>query len=327
MRKSLTKGTKGKLFFAILLLFLGINLSLSVFKDYTGQVVDLLQRAQVYTPSNNKGQQVLLVSSIQKTDLEINGKFFYIVESPSGFVFVETDPDDKHIQNTLSNLPKHRFLLVTGVDEWEMVGSRGSRRKFFNITPNLQTDMTREFQRLYPNANLNELNTTHYLSRPRYDNTQFFGRVISIALCLIGVGLAIATINNIRENKKTYDLLRTKYPELQGNWKEITQQAKLTDKLLGLYVYKNTLISWNKGVRYIDFDDIKRMRAHEKIVQLKHGVNIYYVLRIVRKKGKNLDINFSYRFKKITPIEINAFLEKLQTIEPTLAKKIIFKQF
>lgn len=326
MRKSLTKGTKGKLFFAILLLFLGIYLSLNVFKDYNSQVVELLKTKRIYTPSNPNGQHVLLVSSIQKTNLEIDGKSFYLVENPSGFVFVEAKPDDEHIQNTLNDLPKHRFLLVSNVNEWEMIGRRRSRRKFFHITRELKEDMTFEFQRLYPNGDLNQLDTSHYVSRLKYNKTELIGRIIAIVLCLLGVGLAIITRNNILENKKTYDLLRVKYPELQGNWKEIQQHAKLIDKPLGLYVYKDTLISWNVGVRCIHFDDIKKMHAHEEIVLRKRGVNIYYILKIIRKKGKPMDITFSYRFKKITPLDINAFLEKLKTLEPTLEKKIILKK-
>lgn len=325
MRKSLTKGTKGKLFFAILLLFLGISLSLNVFKDYNSQVVDLLRNKRVYTPSNPIGQQVLLVSSIKKTDLEIDGNFFYIVESPQGFVFVETNPNDSHIQNTINNLPKHRFLLVSGVDEWEYTGGRRSRRKFYHITWRFREDMVQEFQRLYPNADISQLNTTHYVSRPRYDKSELIGRIIAVVLCLVGVGLAIITKDNILENKKTYDLLRTLYPELDGNWQAIPQHAKLSDKKLGLYVYKDSIISWNVGVRAVNFADVKRMRADKVIVQQKRGVYIYYVLKVVRKKGKAIDFKFSYRFKKITPVEINAFLEKLKTIEPTLEKKIVFK--
>lgn len=327
MRKSLTKGTKGKLFSALFLLFWSIVLSFSFFKDYNGKVADALRRKDVYTPENFRGDSVVLISSIKKTDLEVDGKFFYIVEQPHGFVFVEATPNDSHIENSLNDLPKNRFLLVSGVDEWEYTGSRRSRRKFYHITWRFREDMIREFQRLYPHADINQLDILHYASRSKYDTGEFWESIILIVLFLIGVGLAIITKNNILENKKTYDLLRTKYPELDGNWKAIKQHAKLSDKKLGLYVYKDSIISWNVGVRAVHFADVKRMRADKVIVQQKRGAYIYYVLKVVRKKGKAIDFKFSYRFKKITPVEINAFLEKLKTIEPALEKKIVFRKF
>lgn len=326
MRKSLTKGTKGKLFLAIFFLLWSIVIGWGTFKNYNNQVVDMLQARRIYTPDTFRGSSVLLVSSIKKTDLEVEGKKFYIVEQPHGFVFVEASPEDIHIQNTLNELPQHRFLLVSGIDEWEMVRTgRRSRRKFYYITDSFREDMISEFKRLYPNADVNQLDTMHYASRSKYDSSEFWARVILIILFLVGVGLAFVTRDNIRENKKTYDWLRTKYPELAGNWQAIKQHAKLIDKRLGLYVYKDTLISWNVGVRCIDFNDIKSMRAEQVVVRHKRSVSYYYVLKIVRKKGKAIDLNFSYRFKKVTPVEINAFLDKLKELEPMLAKKIIFK--
>lgn len=185
--------------------------------------------------------------------------------------------------------------------------------------------MTLEFQRLYPNADLSQLNTKLYVSRSRYDKSELLGSIFAIALFLVGVGLAFITKDNILKNKKTYDLLRTLYPELDGNWQAISQHARLSDQKLGLYVYKDSIISWNVGVRMVHFDDVKRMRADKVLVQLKRDSYVYYILKIIRKKGKAIDFQFSYRFKKVTPVEINAFLEKLKTIEPTLDKKIVFK--
>ena len=280
MKKSYLRGTRLKIFFAILFVLFSIASTISLYKDY-------MRSAEVQYKEGKQFPKVswytiIKVEALEELDitddsLKDNQKF-YMLQHEHGFVMLKASKEDvkKLIQS--NDIPNEKLIDLKDKDIYSPVnaiferGRKGSK----NISPELKgkfknaaehsliirtrvSDIIKEIGKKnsvddYSSEFRDKLREKPFLSN-FYLTVPGKGYYIGsygmeVVILLITFFLIRSVIKNIRKNKAEYEELFITYPETERDLDILVREAKYINKKLKALIYKDALILYGKGFNF-----------------------------------------------------------------------------
>ena len=276
MKKSYLRGTRLKIFFAILFVLFSIASTISLYKDY-------IRSAEVQYKEGKQFPKVswytiIKVEALEELDitddsLKDNQKF-YMLQHEHGFVMLKASKDDvkKLIQS--NDIPNDKLIDLKDKDIYSPVDAifeRGSKGRK-NISPELKEKFKNAAEhssliRARVSDIVNEIvikkSVDDYSSKLREKpfTSQFYltvpGKgyyimtyVVEVVILIITFFSVKSVIKNIRKNKAEYEELFIKYPETERDLDILVREAKYINKKLKALIYKDALILYGKGFNF-----------------------------------------------------------------------------
>ena len=276
MKKSYLRGTRLKIFFAILFVLFSIASTISLYKDY-------IRSAEVQYKEGKQFPKVswytiIKVEALEELDitddsLKDNQKF-YMLQHEHGFVMLKASKDDvkKLIQS--NDIPNDKIIDLKDKDIYSPVDAifeRGSKGRK-NISPELKEKFKNAAEhssliRARVSDIVNEIvikkSVDDYSSKLREKpfTSQFYltvpGKgyyimtyVAEVVILIITFFSVKSVIKNIRKNKAEYEELFIKYPETERDLDILVREAKYINKKLKALIYKDALILYGKGFNF-----------------------------------------------------------------------------
>ena len=276
MKKSYLRGTRLKIFFAILFVLFSIASTISLYKDY-------IRSAEVQYKEGKQFPKVswytiIKVEALEELDitddsLKDNQKF-YMLQHEHGFVMLKASKEDvkKLIQS--NDIPNEKLIDLKDKDIYSPVNAifeRGSKGRK-NISPELKEKFKNATEhssliRARVSDIVNEIvikkSVDDYSSKLREKpfTSQFYLTVpgkgyyiatygMEVLILLITFFLIISVIKNIRKNKAEYEELFIKYPETERDLDILVREAKYINKKLKVLIYKDALILYGRGFNF-----------------------------------------------------------------------------
>ena len=276
MKKSYLRGTRLKIFFAILFVLFSIASTISLYKDY-------IRSAEVQYKEGKQFPKVswytiIKVEALEELDitddsLKDNQKF-YMLQHEHGFVMLKASKEDvkKLIQS--NDIPNEKLIDLKDKDIYSPVNAifeRGSKGRK-NISPELKekfknaaehsliirtrvSDIVKEIitkksvddysSKLREKPFLSQF----YLTVPG-KGYYFLTYAVEVVILLITFFLVKSVIKNIRKNKAEYEELFIKYPETERDLDILVREAKYINKKLKVLIYKDALILYGRGFNF-----------------------------------------------------------------------------
>ena len=276
MKKSYLRGTRLKIFFAILFVLFSIASTISLYKDY-------IRSAEVQYKEGKQFPKVswytiIKVEALEELDITDDSlkdnKKFYMLQHEHGFVMLKASKDDvkKLIQN--NDIPNDKIIDLKDKDIYSPVDAifeRGSKGRK-NISPELKEKFKNAAEhssliRARVSDIVNEIvikkSVDDYSSKLREKpfTSQFYltvpGKgyyimtyVAEVVILIITFFSVKSVIKNIRKNKAEYEELFIKYPETERDLDILVREAKYINKKLKALIYKDALILYGKGFNF-----------------------------------------------------------------------------
>ena len=276
MRKSYLRGTRLKIFFAILFVLFSIAATIGLYKNH-------IRSAEVQYKEGKQFPKVswytiIKVEALEELDITDDSlkdnKKFYMLQHEHGFVMLKASKEDvkKLIQS--NDIPNEKLIDLKDKDIYSRVDAifeRGSKGRK-NISPELKE----KFKNAAENSSLirarvsdivNEIvikkSIDDYSSKLREKpfTSQFYLTVpgkgyyiatygMEVLILLITFFLIKSVIKNIRKNKAEYEELFIKYPETERDLDILVREAKYINKKLKVLIYKDALILYGRGFNF-----------------------------------------------------------------------------
>ena len=276
MKKSYLRGTRLKIFFAILFVLFSIASTISLYKDY-------IRSAEVQYKEGKQFPKVswytiIKVEALEELDITDDSlkdnKKFYMLQHEHGFVMLKASKDDvkKLIQS--NDIPNDKIIDLKDKDIYSPVDAifeRGSKGRK-NISPELKEKFKNAAEhssliRARVSDIVNEIvikkSVDGYSSKLREKpfTSQFYltvpGKgyyimtyVVEVVILIITFFSVKSVIKNIRKNKAEYEELFIKYPETERDLDILVREAKYINKKLKALIYKDALILYGKGFNF-----------------------------------------------------------------------------
>ena len=264
MKKSYLRGTRLKIFFAILFVLFSIASTISLYKDY-------IRSAEVQYKEGKQFPKVswytiIKVEALEELDitddsLKDNQKF-YMLQHEHGFVMLKASKEDvkKLIQS--NDIPNEKLIdlkdknIYSRVDAIFERGSKGRK----NISPELKEKFKnaaehslifRESVSDNQSSKLREkpFLSNYYLTVP-VKGSDVGAYAMEVVFLLIPFFLIKSVIKNIRKNKAEYEELFIEYPETERDLDILVREAKYINKKLKVLIYKDALILYGRGFNF-----------------------------------------------------------------------------
>ena len=276
MRKSYLRGTRLKLFFAILFVLLSISSTKGLYDDRTkSPEVQYKEGKQFKKESGTTFIKVEALEELDITDdsLGANQKF-YMLQHEHGFVMLKASKDDvkKLIQS--NDIPNEKLIDLKDKNIYSRISAtfeRGSKGRK-NISPELKekfknaaehsslirTRVSDILKEIGIKNNIDDYSSklrekpflsSYYLTVP--GKGYYIGTYgAEVVLLLITFFLIKSVIRNIRKNKAEYEELFIEYPEVERDLDILVREAKYINKKLKVLIYKDALILYGKGFNF-----------------------------------------------------------------------------
>ena len=265
MKKSYLRGTRLKIFFAILFVLFSIASTISLYKDY-------IRSAEVQYKEGKQFPKVswytiIKVEALEELDitddsLKDNQKF-YMLQHEHGFVMLKASKDDvkKLIQS--NDIPNDKIIDLKDKNIYSHVDAkfeRESKWEKLNISPELKEKFEnaaehslifRESVSDNQSSKLREkpFLSNYYLTVP-VKGSDVGAYAMEVVFLLIPFFLIKSVIKNIRKNKAEYEELFIEYPETERDLDILVREAKYINKKLKVLIYKDALILYGKGFNF-----------------------------------------------------------------------------
>ena len=262
MKKSYLRGTRLKIFFAILFVLFSIASTISLYKDY-------IRSAEVQYKEGKQFPKVswytiIKVEALEELDitddsLKDNQKF-YMLQHEHGFVMLKASKDDvkKLIQS--NDIPNDKIIDLKDKNIYSHVDAkfeRESKWEKLNISPELKEKFEnaaehslifRESVSDNQSSKLREkpFLSNYYLTVP-VKGSDVGAYAMEVVFLLIPFFLIKSVIKNIRKNKAEYEELFIEYPETERDLDILVREAKYIKKKLKVLIYKDALILYGRG--------------------------------------------------------------------------------
>ena len=276
MKKSYLRGTRLKIFFAILFVLFSIAATIGLYKNH-------IRSAEVQYKEGKQFPKVswytiIKVEALEELDITDDSlkdnKKFYMLQHEHGFVMLKASKDDvkKLIQS--NDIPNEKLIdlkdknIYSPVDAIFERGSKGRK----NISPELKEKFKNAAEhssliRARVSDIVNEIvikkSVDDYSSKLREKpfTSQFYltvpGKgyyimtyVVEVVILIITFFSVKSVIKNIRKNKAEYEELFIKYPETERDLDILVREAKYINKKLKVLIYKDALILYGKGFNF-----------------------------------------------------------------------------
>ena len=265
MKKSYLRGTRLKIFFAILFVLFSIAATIGLYKDH-------IRSAEVQYKEGKQFPKVswytiIKVEALEELDitddsLKDNQKF-YMLQHEHGFVMLKASKDDvkKLIQS--NDIPNDKIIDLKDKNIYSHVDAkfeRESKWEKLNISPELKEKFENAaehsliFRESVSDDNSSKLRekpflSNYYLTVP-VKGSDVGAYAMEVVFLLIPFFLIKSVIKNIRKNKAEYEELFIEYPETERDLDILVREAKYINKKLKVLIYKDALILYGKGFNF-----------------------------------------------------------------------------
>ena len=292
MKKSYLRGTRLKIFLAIILVFVSLIAIRASYNNYTKSAGTLYNEGNQFT-GNYSGYTYIKLEALEELDI-VDEKLdddekFYMVQHEYGFVILKATKEDIKKLIHSSDVPEGKIINLKDKNLYsriDVIGEKGSKGKT-NISSELLnkfkaveehstlinariSDIVKEFETNRTAANYKSKlqekpftfnvyikvpGTLYYLST--YGLTAF---IVLATLFLIR-----SIIKGIRKSKAEYEELFIEYPETEYDVDILVRDAKYINKNLRVLIYKDALVFYGgvfnfellSGFSKITFSDIR----------------------------------------------------------------------
>ena len=265
MKKSYLRGTRLKIFFAILFVLFSIASTISLYKDY-------MRSAEVQYKEGKQFPKVswytiIKVEALEELDitddsLKDNQKF-YMLQHEHGFVMLKASKDDvkKLIQS--NDIPNDKIIDLKDKNIYSHVDAkfeRESKWEKLNISPELKGKFENAAERsLIFRESVSDNQSSKLREKPFLSNyyltvpvkgSDVGAYAMEVVFLLIPFFLIKSVIKNIRKNKAEYEELFIEYPETERDLDILVREAKYINKKLKVLIYKDALILYGRGFNF-----------------------------------------------------------------------------
>ena len=265
MRKSYLRGTRLKIFFAILFVLFSIAATIGLYKNH-------IRSAEVQYKEGKQFPKVswytiIKVEALEELDITDDSlkdnKKFYMLQHEHGFVMLKASKDDvkKLIQS--NDIPNDKIIDLKDKNIYSHVDAkfeRESKWEKLNISPELKEKFEnaaehslifRESVSDNQSSKLREkpFLSNYYLTVP-VKGSDVGAYAMEVVFLLIPFFLIKSVIKNIRKNKAEYEELFIEYPETERDLDILVREAKYINKKLKALIYKDALILYGKGFNF-----------------------------------------------------------------------------
>ena len=265
MKKSYLRGTRLKIFFAILFVLFSIASTISLYKNH-------IRSAEVQYKEGKQFPKVswytiIKVEALEELDITDNSlkdnKKFYMLQHEHGFVMLKASKDDvkKLIQS--NDIPNDKIIDLKDKNIYSHVDAkfeRESKWEKLNISPELKEKFEnaaehslifRESVSDNQSSKLREkpFLSNYYLTVP-VKGSDVGAYAMEVVFLLIPFFLIKSVIKNIRKNKAEYEELFIEYPETERDLDILVREAKYINKKLKVLIYKDALILYGRGFNF-----------------------------------------------------------------------------
>ena len=265
MKKSYLRGTRLKIFFAILFVLFSIASTISLYKNY-------IRSAEVQYKEGKQFPKVswytiIKVEALEELDITDDSlkdnKKFYMLQHEHGFVMLKASKDDvkKLIQS--NDIPNDKIIDLKDKNIYSHVDAkfeRESKWEKLNISPELKEKFEnaakhslifRESVSDNQSSKLREkpFLSNYYLTVP-VKGSDVGAYAMEVVFLLIPFFLIKSVIKNIRKNKAEYEELFNEYPETERDLDILVREAKYINKKLKVLIYKDALILYGRGFNF-----------------------------------------------------------------------------
>ena len=265
MKKSYLRGTRLKIFFAILFVLFSIASTISLYKDY-------MRSAEVQYKEGKQFPKVswytfIKVEALEELDITDNSikdnKKFYMLQHEHGFVMLKASKDDvkKLIQS--NDIPNDKIIDLKDKNIYSHVDAkfeRESKWEKLNISPELKEkfENAAEHSLIFRGSMSDDYSSklqekpflsNYYLAVP-VKGSDIGAYAMEVVFLLIPFFLIKSVIKNIRKNKAEYEELFIEYPETERDLDILVREAKYINKKLKVLIYKDALILYGKGFNF-----------------------------------------------------------------------------
>ena len=265
MKKSYLRGTRLKIFFAILFVLFSIVATIGLYKNH-------IRSAEVQYKEGKQFPKVswytiIKVEALEELDitddsLKDNQKF-YMLQHEHGFVMLKASKEDvkKLIQS--NDIPNDKIIDLKDKNIYSHVDAkfeRESKWEKLNISPELKEKFENAaehsliFRGSMPDDYSSKLQekpflSNYYLAVP-VKGSDIGAYAMEVVFLLIPFFLIRSVIKNIRKNKAEYEELFIEYPETERDLDILVREAKYINKKLKVLIYKDALILYGRGFNF-----------------------------------------------------------------------------
>ena len=265
MKKSYLRGTRLKIFFAILFVLFSIASTISLYKDY-------MRSAEVQYKEGKQFPKVswytiIKVEALEELDITDDSlkdnKKFYMLQHEHGFVMLKASKDDvkKLIQS--NDIPNDKIIDLKDKNIYSHVDTkfeRESKWEKLNISPELKEkfENAAEHSLIFRGSMSDDYSSklqekpflsNYYLAVP-VKGSDIGAYAMEVVFLLIPFFLIKSVIKNIRKNKAEYEELFIEYPETERDLDILVREAKYINKKLKVLIYKDALILYGRGFNF-----------------------------------------------------------------------------
>ena len=292
MKKSYLRGTKLKIFLAIILVFVSLIAIRASYNSYKKSAETLYNEGDQFT-GNYSGFTYIKLEALEELDIVdeklANDEKFYMVQHEHGFVILKATKEDikKLIQS--SDVPEGKVINLKDKNIYsriDVIGEKGSKgrtnipsellykfqavEKYSSLINDRISDVFKELESNETEANykiklqekpfisdvyIQVPGTLYYLST--YGLTAF---IVLVTLFLIR-----SIIKGIRKSRAEYEELFIEYPETEHDVDILIREAKYINKNLRVLIYKDALVFYGgvfnfellSGFSKITFSDVR----------------------------------------------------------------------
>ena len=265
MKKSYLRGTRLKIFFAILFVLFSIAATIGLYKNH-------IRSAEVQYKEGKQFPKVswytiIKVEALEELDitddsLKDNQKF-YMLQHEHGFVMLKASKEDvkKLIQS--NDIPNDKIIDLKDKNIYSHVDAkfeRESKWEKLNISPELKEkfENAAEHSLIFRGSMSDDYSSklqekpflsNYYLAVP-VKGSDIGAYAMEVVFLLIPFFLIKSVIKNIRKNKAEYEELFIEYPETERDLDILVREAKYINKKLKVLIYKDALILYGKGFNF-----------------------------------------------------------------------------
>ena len=269
MKKSYLRGTRLKIFLAIILVFVSLIAIRASYNNYTKSAEMLYTEGDQFT-GNYSGFTYIKLEALEELDIVdeklANDEKFYMVQHEHGFVILKATQEDikKLIQS--SDVPEGKIINLKDKNIYsriDVIGEKGSKGR-----TNISSELLYKFQAVEKRSSLindrisdvfKELGSNRTASnyKSKLQEKPFISNVyikvpgtsyylstygLTTFIVLVTLFLIRSIIKGIRKSKAEYEELFIEYPETEHDVDILIREAKYTNKNLKVLIYKDALI-------------------------------------------------------------------------------------
>ena len=265
MKKSYLRGTRLKIFFAILFVLFSIAATIGLYKNH-------IRSAEVQYKEGKQFPKVswytiIKVEALEELDITDDSlkdnKKFYMLQHEHGFVMLKASKDDvkKLIQS--NDIPNDKIIDLKDKNIYSHVDAkfeRESKWEKLNISPELKEkfENAAEHSLIFRGSMSDDYSSklqekpflsNYYLAVP-VKGSDIGAYAMEVVFLLIPFFLIKSVIKNIRKNKAEYEELFIEYPETEQDLDILVREAKYINKKLKVLIYKDALILYGRGFNF-----------------------------------------------------------------------------